>query len=59
MEANMFVIAMKPTLENRLGKETAQTVLADASAWYALVEKGDLKAEKTGDQITDALEPLN
>lgn len=59
MEANMFVIAMKPTLENRLGKETAQTVLADASAWYALVEKGDLKAEKTGDQITDTLEPLN
>lgn len=59
MEANMFVIAMKPTLENRLGKETAQTVLADASAWYALVEKGDLKAEETGDQITDALEPLN
>lgn len=59
MEANMFVIAMKPTLESRLGKEQASTVLSDANAWYALVEKGDLKAETTGDKIVDALEPLN
>ena len=60
MEANMFVIAMKPTLENRLGKEKAQTILTDANAWYTLVEKGDVKAaEQTGDRIVDALEPLN
>lgn len=59
MEANMFVIAMKPMLENRLGKKNAQTILDDANAWYALVEKGDVKAETTGDKIIDALEPLN
>jgi len=59
MEANMFVIAMKPTLENRLGKEKAQAILTDANAWYTLVEKGDVKAEQTGDRIVDALEPLN
>lgn len=59
MEANMFVIAMKPTLENRLGKEKAQTILTDANAWYTLVEKGDVKAEQTGDRIVDALKPLN
>lgn len=59
MEANMFVIAMKPTFENRLGKEKAQAILTDANAWYTLVEKGDVKAEQTGDRIVDALEPLN
>ncbi|AFS71724.1 hypothetical protein [Exiguobacterium antarcticum] len=59
MEANMFVIAMKPTLENRLGKEQASTVLSDANDWYALVEKGDVKAEETGKKVIDALDPLN
>ncbi|MGL6102257.1 MULTISPECIES: hypothetical protein [unclassified Exiguobacterium] len=59
MEANMFVVAMKPTLENRLGKNKAAQVAKDANEWFALVEKGDVKAETTGERITDALEPLN
>ncbi len=59
MEANMFVVAMKPTLENRLGKDKAAQVAKDANEWFALVEKGDVKAETTGERITDALEPLN
>ncbi|WP_214848126.1 hypothetical protein [Exiguobacterium sp. s193] len=59
MEANMFVIAMKPTLENRLGKEKADAVLADANTWYDLIEKNDSKAETVSKKIVDALDTFN
>ncbi|ASI36613.1 hypothetical protein A0126_13830 [Exiguobacterium sp. N4-1P] len=59
MEANMFVIAMKPTLENRLGKEEADAVLADANTWYDLIEKNDAEAETVSKKIVDALDTFN
>lgn len=59
MEANLFIVAMKPTLENRLGKEKVAQITKDANEWFALVEKGDVKAKMIGERITDALKPFN
>ncbi|WP_114572040.1 hypothetical protein [Exiguobacterium flavidum] len=59
MEANMFLIALKPTLTGKLGEAETKKLLAEANTWYAQIEKEDEAAKTTSAQIVETLKSLN
>ncbi|WP_226646471.1 hypothetical protein [Mesobacillus subterraneus] len=59
MEANMFLKMLQGQMNEKLGEEKAQTVFADAEAWYnAIAENKPEDAKAKGDAVISAVDGL-